>query len=688
MLPAAISSLVTAATLLVSIPAEPGAVVLVEGAILQAVAADLVGDDAREVVVLSGGTPDGSVTLDAWTERRDGTWSRLPNTVTVVPAAAPATPAALDSPIRLVVREIAGVDRVTLLRQASGDASCCLMVQDVLGTESGLRLVPVAPMGSSVDAAWVIDLDGDGTDEILATRSLAPLGDISYPIETYLHRWTGSAFEVSAARLPAGSGDTPFLLGDTDGRPGEELGIIATLGRPELHRVSLGDGGLVMEDAGIVADGATAVPVDDARGIAVLTSAGTLGIHRWPFGEELGPPVAERPLADGELVGVVEMDGTPRLIARQPGTADRLHVLGLPDLAPPRFGALTRTPAAAAFGSGPVTAYVGPLPGGDPDGRPAIVYAGRLLSAFEPPEATASIPGQPMAALAGAQPIGLVGADAGSIALLHAASGPPLPDPAGGRLDPPVARPDAAVSVAPLSLLLEPERSAGILEPPIRGAVALDGGRSIAVGADGFRATVQAPPGSRVYVAGGDPSVAGAVLAVPEGGSLVVPMRPPSVGTPVPRYRATLAVSTPAGHGYLATWDVRVLTEPPPLAASVRTPLGSGAVEISGRSVPYATVTVAGVEVAVDADGGFAGSVDAPPWPTDVAVRAIDPLGNEARATVSAVGWLDYRQLPWIPIAALLLAAVAVVTYLRVPRAEPVPRRADDDGTLEELEPD
>ena len=689
MLQAAIASLVTAATFLASIPAEPGAVALVEGAIIQAVAADLDGDGTREVLVLSGGHADGSAVLDAWTQRRDGSWSRLPNGPTVVAPAAPATPAALDSPARLVVRRIEGAERVTLLRQAGAEVACCLSVQDVIGTDAGLRLVPVAPLGASVGAAWVVDLDGDGTDEIAATRSRTPIGGISYRVDAYVHRWTGTSFEVTASQLPAGSGDTPFVLGDTDGLPGDELGIIATLGRPELHRVSLGDDdALVMEDAGLIATDATAVPIDDGRGIAILTSSGTLGIHSWPSGGELAAPIAERPLEGGRLVGVIEMDRTPRLVARQPGTADRLHVLGLPNLTPPLFAAVTRTAAAASFLSGPVTSYVGPLPGGDAARRPAVIYSGRLLSALQPPGATAPVPGQSMATLAGAQPIGLVGRDAASIALFHAPPGPAMPDPAGGRLDPPIARADAAVSIAPASLTFSPEDGSGVLIPPIDDAVALDERRTIAVSASGFSATVEAPPGSRIYVAGTDPSVPSAVLAVPAGGSIVVPMPPPSTATPAPRYRATLAVVTPAGRGYLASWDARVLTEPPSLRAAVRTPLGSSGVEVSGESAPFTTVTVDGRPVSVADDRTFTTRVEAPPWPTEIVVRAVDPLGNEARTSMSAIGWLDYRQLPWIPIAGMLLAVVAVLFYLRVPRAEQVPRRADDDGTLEELEPD
>ena len=689
MLPAAIATLVTAATFLASIPAEPRAVVLAEGAIYQAVAADLDGDGSREVVVLSGGNPDGSATVDAWAERSAGGWSRLPGGTTVVAPAAPATPDASGSPLRLLVRRVDGTDRVTLLRQAAADTPCCLTLHDLVRTDTGMRLIPVADPATSVDAVWVLDLDGDGTDELVASRSLAPLGDISYPVEAFLHRWTGNAFEVTVMRLPAGSGDTPFVLGDTDGRPGEELGIIATLGRPELHRISLDvDGALVMEDAGLVADDAIGVPLDDRSGIAVLTRAGTLEVHPWPFGAELGDPVAQRPLQGGELLGVVELDGSPRLVARQPGTADRLHVLGLPSLTPPLFGAVTRTPSAAAFLAGPVVPYVGPIPRGDADGRGAIVYSGRLLSSIEQPEAVVPVQDQAIAALVGAQPIGVVGRDGSSIALLHDAGGRPLPDPAGGRLDPPRAHADAAVTVAPLSLTFQPEADGGVLDPPIHAAIPLDGHRTIAVGSGGFAATVDAPPGSRVYVAGSDPSVASAVFAVPDGGSLIVPMPPPLVATPEPRYRATLAVATPAGHGYLATWDVRVLTEPPRLGAAVQTPFGSGSVEVSGESVPYATVTVDGRDVEVSPEGAFDTRVDAPPWPTEIVVRSVDPLGNEALVTVSAVGWVDYRQLPWIPIAGLLLAAVAVVYYLRVPRAAHVPRRADDDATLEELEPD
>jgi hypothetical protein len=165
-------------------------------------------------------------------------------------------------------------------------------------------------------------------------------------------------------------------------------------------------------------------------------------------------------------------------------------------------------------------------------------------------------------------------------------------------------------------------------------------------------------------------------------------MVPPSVSTPNPRYRAALSVTTPAGHSYLATWDVRILADAPPVDASAVTPLASSLVEVNGRTSPLAEVTVAGEPVEVDASGRFVARIALPPWPTEVAVTAIDPLGNVARTSVTGVGWFDYRGLPWIPIVATLVAAAAVTLYLRVPRIVPIPRRPDDDAALEEIEPD
>jgi hypothetical protein len=147
-------------------------------------------------------------------------------------------------------------------------------------------------------------------------------------------------------------------------------------------------------------------------------------------------------------------------------------------------------------------------------------------------------------------------------------------------------------------------------------------------------------------------------------------------------------VVTPAGDAYLASWDAVVLDGPPPLGATTHTPLGSADVEIRGSTAPYATVRLGGDSLAVDADGRFRTTVALPPWPTEIVVVAVDPIGNEARLRLTGIGLFDYRSLPWIPISAVLLGVAAVVLFLRVPRTRAAPRTASEEGTVEELEPD
>ena len=678
--------------LLVAVPDEPGAQVLTETPTYQAVAVDLDGDSAREVVALvrGGGT---SILADAWRAGDDG-WERIGPPAEVVPRGA-AEQAALrwpGAPVRLLVRRVGGGDRLTLVRQPASaepdlDRPCCLLLHDLVVADGSLRLVPVAPSADAADAVFVLDLDGDGTDELVTTRSVPPLGDTSFPTATAVYRWNGEAFDApSVNELTVGSGDTPFLLGDTDGVAGSELGIIATLGRPTLYRVRLGpDGELVTDDAGVVATDALAVSADGGRGIAVLGRS-TLALHRWPAGGPLDPALVSVPFEEGTFLGTVELAGEERLVVRQTAGADRVQVLGLPSLAHPRFGAVTHSLAAASFASGPVTPYVGPLPGGTASGAPAIIYAGRLLSVDAPVDLAQSGVAS-IAALAGARPIGLVGPGARTLALLQTPLNVPPVDPAGGRLDPPLLHAPSAVTVAPFSLTRRPE--AGVsLEPPVAGGVIIGSRGALAVGAAGFTARVEAPPGSRVYVGAAGTSVLADVVAVPEGGSIDVRLVPPTVTGPNPRYRAALSVTTPAGHAYLATWDVRVLLTPPRLDAVAVTSLASGDVEVNGRTSPLAEVAVAGQRVDVDPSGRFVARVALPPWPTEVAVTATDPIGNLARTSVTGVGWFDYRGLPWIPIVATLVAAAAVTLYLRVPRIVPIPRRPDDDAALEEIEPD
>ncbi len=672
---------------LVAIPDEPGAEMITQTTLVQAVAADLDSDGSREIVMLAG-EDDGGLTAEAWRDGAEG-WQRLGDPMQVVPPGDDGLASWEGTPARLIVRRAAGTDHVTLVRQPSvrdpyGVHPCCLLLDDLVLGPDGLQLVEVAARADAVDAVRVLDLDGDGTDELVASRSLLPLGDISYPTDMYVHRWTADRFAVTVQQLTIGSGDTPFLLGDTDGRPGDELGIAATAGRAALYRISLADDGtLAVDDAGTAARAAIAVPLGDDRGVAVLHTTGILAVHAWPAGEALGPPIGSVAMENGTLLGVVADEGTPSVVVDRTVVGERLHIRGLPDLAAQPSSSLPPSAAASAVAIGAVQPYSGPIPGGDADGEPILVAAGWLLGAG--PEPT------PFGPLAGAQPIGLVGAGGDQLALLHGSAMASGLDPAGGRMDAVAPMPGAAISVVPFALAraLGPGIDDGRFDPPLTGTV--EGGRpsEILVGRAGFAARIVAPVGSRMYLDGIGSSTP-SILSIPASGHALVSIAAPEAADAGEATRVTLTVTTPAGQSYLARWHVRLADGPPPLAAAAHTRLGAGDVDVSGEAPVHASVTVDGAPVAVDADGHFVAHVALPPWPTDVVVTATDPLGNSATRTVSGVGWLDYRLLPWVAIAALALAAAAVALFLRVPRPEPAetPRAGDDDAALEELEAD
>ena len=667
-----------------AIPDEPSARVLFEGPVYQAVAADLDGDRTREIVALTG-AEGSTISVRAWRETGAG-WRPIGEPVEVLPGTAGPGTVWVGSPIQLLVRDVGEEERVTLVRQPAYDVSDAeapggSRLDDLALGGDGLRLDPVAPARRSVDAIWVLDLDGDGTDELVASRSVPPLGDVSYPTQMFVHRWTGDGFDVLEQQLPIGSGDTPFLLGDSDGAPGEELGIIATAGRPDLHRISLAanDHVLEVEDAGAVVTAAIGVPLGDGRGIAVVHASGFLTVHSWPAGEEHTQVAGSVEVSGAMLLGVVDVGGSPRLVVSDRERTDLLRVLDLPDPAATASGTITAVSTAVTLRDGPIAPYVGPLPGGMPDARPAIVHAGRLIGI-----ATGAEGGIPFAALAAAQPIGLVGSESRQLAILHGTFEAPI-DPAGGRLDPPTLMADAAISVASFDDVASAEADAGVLDLPVAGgARELEDG-TVLVSAEGIVARLEAPPGSRVYV-GSD--AVDAMLTVPDAGVLDVPIRPPAGTEPGSPSRVALTVSTPSGHSYLATWDVQVLDRPPSLAAAVSTSIGSGEVEVAGEAGPFAAVMVGGREAVVDADGRFRMRIALPPWPTDVEIVATDPVGNASTRTVSGIGWVDYRELPWIPIVAAGIGVAALVLFLRVPRPGPVIRRADDDAVLEEIEGD
>lgn len=673
---------------------EPGAIVLPDAPLLQAVAADLDGDGSRELVRLIRGAEDAAL-VEVFSLGSRG-WAPVGQPVEVLPASRSGPridPVYSGAPLRMLVHRAGGTERVVVasqprLNEIDTGPPCCLLLHEIVIDGGELRRSAASQPTDPVDGILAIDLDGDGTDELLTARSLPVLGGISFPTEARVYRWTDGAFGApTQSELPIGSGDNPFIIGDSDGRPGDEAAFISTLGPPGLYRIVLGPGdSLTVDEFGASVTGARAVPTADGRGIAVI-AGDEVSVHEWPAFGPPGPATATSTLDGAELLGVVEITGQARLLVQQRASST-LHVLGLPNLTPRQGGTVTGSPAAGTLSGLPIAPYVGPLPGGGPDGGEAVLYAGRFLPS---PGIETPLPfmgAAVSATLAGAEPVGLVAAR-DWLAILHSPYAGVRISPTGGRFVPLGSHPSAWLSIAPLGAVMSPESDDGLLEPPVLGAIATGARGTLATGPAGFVADVTAPSGSRVLAANLDPgSVLGAPREVPPSGRLSVTVVPPTFDTPNPRYRTAVMVLTPAGHGYVAAWSVQVLTEPPRLEASVTTQLGSSEVIVRGETATYASVQVNGRAASLSDDGEFAAVVALPPWPTDVEIVAMDFLGNTARTVVSGVGIFDYRGLPWIPIVALLLAVSGVLLYLRQPRPGTDPRPRDGDGVLEELEPE
>ena len=672
----------------VRVPDEPRAIVLPNGApTLQALAADLDSDGAPEVVRLVGGD-NGAAWIEAWADGADG-WRLMTAPALAVPGrAGQAELAFVGRPVRLLLRRADGEDRVTLVRQpdfAEPDdpEECCLLLDDLILAGNSIRLAPVADPGPVADTVHAIDLDGDGTDELLVTYFLSPLNDASSLTEARVFRWAEDHFaEPTVTRLPVGSGSTPFILGDSDGIPGDEAGFISSSALDALFRISLGPGDtLITEDSGLIVDDALAVPLSGTRrGVALLAPRLGLVVLPWPRGDPPGVPIAAQPMQRARLIGVVEIGGNPQLLVHRTDP-DGLHVRDLPDLVPTVVTEPIRSSqAAATLRNGPLVPYIGPLPGGGLHGEFAAIIDGRLL-----PAPVLNDPSAPAGAFAGGRPVGLVGRDRAWLATLQGAIGVPVLEPAGGRLDPLNIGPGSVVAIAPLDVVTTPEGNGGAYDPAIQGGVLLADG-VIGVNSEGFVAEVRAPPGSHVYLPGQQPETP-EVVVVDEDGALDVAVALPGGVTADAAAPVMMTVVTPAGHAYTSSWSLLLVDGPPDIRAQAETTFGSTQVIVAGRAAPYAVVAVGGTVVAVDEEGRFSTSVDLPPWPTAVTVTARDPLGNEADLLVSGVGIVDYRGLPWLPIALVILGGIAVALFVRVPKTRSATRSVGDDAILEEIDP-
>jgi hypothetical protein len=323
--------------------------------------------------------------------------------------------------------------------------------------------------------------------------------------------------------------------------------------------------------------------------------------------------------------------------------------------------------------------YSGLFPGGLDDSGPAFVSSGHLIR----PGGTEGFEARPMAEMIGMQPVGLAGPQDAWLAVSGSFGPPPGTaylywDGGGVRM--------SQLALRPLEQVLRPDDPADVATIELLGAaeVARDGEGTILVArGEGFQAAITASAGSTVLV------VTGPVAEVHDVGAepLIVDILPRGRPDRNQEFDAFIGVVAADGRATTQQWTGTFVREMPELSVSASTDGGSLSATLAGSASAGSRVTANGVAVETAADGSFAGSIDAPIWPSTVVVIARDLLGNETTELVEVVGVVDYRGLPWAAIVVAATLFGGAVLYVRTPKRRTVSVPAGDGG-LEELELD
>ncbi|HEX2194209.1 MAG TPA: hypothetical protein VHK63_04520 [Candidatus Limnocylindria bacterium] len=580
-------------------------------------------------------------------------------------------------PARLIAWHGGRTERVLLASIGTTGLSrpCCLTLWWVdLDRDGRTRLTLIGD--TALSAAWVMaaDMDADGFDELVVveTPNRAEPGT-----GVLVLRWNGADFERRPASVRPGtvSGEVT-VLGDTDGRPGAEVGLVTrTSSGSVLQRVIQRGRRVIVEQAPLPGPGAVVGlhARDGAR--LVLVDGNELTALRWPRGGRAS--VTARTLMGGVQPGVLPLGSQELVVLLNTGRLiafdSRLELQ------------LSVAPGARAlpFVASQWRPHVGELPGGDETGGKAYVVGGILLGGKGGPFGGIT---RDVALLPGRAPLGLFGPG-----LRWAAVGSDSIPPngrLGGELRAMPGGQNTQVAVVPTEWLLRAEADEGRLQPEIQDAAgqASRGGTPLIFTRGDAVARFEAPAGSQVQVTG--PQTQPIEYVVPANGLANVPLVPPAGRDAVAtdqHYTARLLVVTPGGHGYAAFFEMRVERTPPELSASAPLASLSFGVTLAGRTEPGVRLAVEGEPVEVAADGTFRAEVDAGLVPRTVRLEATDVVGNRSELSLSVVGLVDYRRLPWVPIVAGLTLAIGLVLYLRVPRPAARSAGGPDEGSLEEI---
>lgn len=688
--------------------------------VTDAITYDLDGDGVRELVAVIGREDgQGLAAIQAWWVNADGVEAET----NAVPLRRAASVDELlsgrgrlgidrDDMIAVRMNEPAKLFSVTrdgtpvLLVAAIGtdnefEIPCCYTVWEVVvsGTTLDLRLVAsTSRQGSEAVSA---DLDADGTDELVINEGATSGASTS---RAGILRWDGQRFtRTGLTILPADMCCASIVdVGDTDGLPGEEVLLVVPdedggnallrvsmrAGAPYLERVSLGN-----TPFGPGVASARIVPLRGAD--AIVTSDGFLTLYQWSWPADEKPEQIGLRTGGGAVLAVLGTGSQTRLVIAGGVPPGSVSILGA-DIANSPLIALGRDTRPGAFGGTaaftdasppPVEPFYGLVPGGLPDAPDAFVFAGQLVRAVADPDVMAEA--QAIALLPGVEPIGIVGPADAWMGLVdnfdvfapYQPNGSQSPKVAtttnGGRL--------GTLRLAPTNSVLQPERRAGDLEPTFHG-VAPDPERPgvMIVGNDAVTADVVGPRGTQVWWTShgiessteiGTDGQAHLLLVAAAG-----PEAPDGSGATV-----SVWAITPGGHAYSGIWRIRVFRKPPTLALQDGDELVNFSPTVTGQTDPGVSVTVNGIAADVRPDGSFEAPVEVGITPADVRVVATDPVGNQSEKVVSLVWPIDYRRLPFIPIAVLLTVVAGLLLFLRKPESGPSRRSPEDGASFEEI---
>lgn len=600
----------------------------------------------------------------------------------------------MSEPAKFIVAQRAGRQVVLVATMGTFtdlDVDCCLTIWEVVVTNRTIDLQLVAATQRFAAELAALDMDADGTDELFVTEG--PTGE-GQTVDAAVLRWDGAAYARDSFSIEFGQTCCRFLVaavGETDGIPGEEALLVGY--DPHLLRVSLREGRPVVE-RGDIGDVEGALVLDLVQGPALVTYNSFVNLDLWTWARDGQPDLQASRRPEGTPVAVVGTRGTTQVLVAgglPPSSIQVLDGEGLDGLAPaPTFGRDIRAGTFIATLFNPffgdvapaATPFYGLVPGGLPGAPEAFVLSGQVIY-DSGPEAPAQ--SMPIALLPGLELIGRVGPTrAWTVVLSNFAE---VPDDFGrdGVVSLLTTRGIGVARLLPTEAIMETEANGGHLEPTFFG-VADDPNHSqtLLVGDEAVDAEVQAPPGSVIGWAtrGGS----GTEIVDADGVSRIRLLEPAGQDAPSGSGATPVMwVVTPAGHAYSGVWRIRVFREPPALTLGDEGALLDFSPTLSGQTVPGATLTINGQPADVADDGSFEAAVDVGILPTELRVAAVDPIGNRTERVVSLVWPVDYRRLPFVPLAVVLTVVAALVLFLRRPDAGPSRRTPDDGATFEEI---